>query len=195
MAAGSSGWFSPARGRGAITGPIRIMISSSSSKTPARSAKSFAGCIPDHGYPARHRCGHMRHAVPRRSASAAHGVHARSAARRPRSVKPEAADYLGKARHCLASAKTIAAADVPDVAAREAYLAVYIFARTGKAAKTQRGAKGQFNRPGQHKPRIGRDVLTLRSLAGVAATPRRGRLGRRRAARGMPAQALRPRVR
>ena len=37
-------------------------------------------------------------------------------------MKPEAADYLDKARHCLASAKTIAAAGVPDVAAREAYL-------------------------------------------------------------------------
>lgn len=33
-------------------------------------------------------------------------------------MKPEAADYLDKARHCLASAKTIAAAGVPDVAAR-----------------------------------------------------------------------------
>jgi uncharacterized protein (UPF0332 family) len=60
-------------------------------------------------------------------------------------MKPETADYLGKARHCLASAKAIAAAEVPDVAAREAYLAVYhaasayIFERTDKAAKTHRG--------------------------------------------------------
>ena len=80
-------------------------------------------------------------------------------------MKPEAADYLGKARHCLASAKTIAAAAVPDVAAREAYLAVYhaaeayIFERTDKAAKTHRGVRSQFNRLAQHERRIGRDLL------------------------------------
>jgi uncharacterized protein (UPF0332 family) len=55
-------------------------------------------------------------------------------------VKPETADYLDKAQHCLAGAKTIAAAGLPDVAAREAYLAAYhaaeayIFECTGKAA-------------------------------------------------------------
>jgi uncharacterized protein (UPF0332 family) len=82
-------------------------------------------------------------------------------------VKPETADYLGKARHCLAGASTIAAAAVPDVAAREAYLAVYhaaeayIFERTGKAAKTHRGVKSQFNRLAQHEPRIGHDLLTF----------------------------------
>jgi uncharacterized protein (UPF0332 family) len=82
-------------------------------------------------------------------------------------VKPEAADYLDKARHCLASAKTIAVVAVPDVAAREAYLAVYhtaeayIFERTGKAAKTHRGVKSQFNRLAQQEPRIGRDLLTF----------------------------------
>jgi uncharacterized protein (UPF0332 family) len=82
-------------------------------------------------------------------------------------VKPEAADYLGKARHCLAGAKTIVAAAVPDVAAREAYLAVfhaaeaYIFECTGKAAKTHRGVGSQFNRLAQHEPRVSRDLLTF----------------------------------
>jgi uncharacterized protein (UPF0332 family) len=82
-------------------------------------------------------------------------------------VKPEAADYLDKARHCLASAKTIAAAGVPDVAAREAYLAVYhgaeayIFECIGKAAKTHRGVKSQFNRLARQETRIGRDLLTF----------------------------------
>jgi len=82
-------------------------------------------------------------------------------------VKPEAADYLGKARHCLAGAKTIAAAAVPGVAAREAYLAVYhaaeayIFERTGRAAKTHRGVKSQFNRLAQHEPRMGRDLIAF----------------------------------
>jgi uncharacterized protein (UPF0332 family) len=44
-------------------------------------------------------------------------------------MKPEAADYLEKARSCLQKAKTIAAAEVYDVAAREAYLAVFHAAR------------------------------------------------------------------
>ncbi len=61
--------------------------------------------------------GYIGHAIPRRSVPGAHWVHARGAARRARSVKPEAADCLVKARHCLASAKTIAAAAVPDVLA------------------------------------------------------------------------------
>jgi uncharacterized protein (UPF0332 family) len=62
-------------------------------------------------------------------------------------VKPEAADYLNKARHCLAGAKRIAAAGLPDVAAREAYLAAYraaeayTFEHAGKAAKTHRGVR------------------------------------------------------
>jgi uncharacterized protein (UPF0332 family) len=67
-------------------------------------------------------------------------------------VRPEAADYLDKARHCLTSAKTIASSGLPDVAAREAYLAAfhaaeaYIFERTGKAAKTHRGVRSELNR-------------------------------------------------
>jgi hypothetical protein len=35
-------------------------------------------------------------------------------------VTPEAADYLGKSRRCLANARTIADAGLADVAAREA---------------------------------------------------------------------------
>ena len=82
-------------------------------------------------------------------------------------MKPEASDYLGKARHFLANAKAIAAAAVSDVAAREAYLAVYhaaeayIFERTGRAAKTHRGVKSQFNRLAQYEPRISRELLTF----------------------------------
>jgi hypothetical protein len=61
-------------------------------------------------------------------------------------MKSEAADYLGKANHCLAGARRIATAEVPDVAAREAYLAVfhaaeaYIFEQTGKAVKSIAGS-------------------------------------------------------
>ena len=41
-------------------------------------------------------------------------------------MKPEAADYLGKARQCLDDAKQIAAATpLHHIVAREAYLAAY----------------------------------------------------------------------
>jgi uncharacterized protein (UPF0332 family) len=82
-------------------------------------------------------------------------------------VKPEAADYLDKARRCLAGARTIGAAGVPDVAAREAYLAAYhaaeayIFERTDKAAKTHRGVRSEFNRLARREPAIARDLLTF----------------------------------
>jgi uncharacterized protein (UPF0332 family) len=82
-------------------------------------------------------------------------------------VKPETADYLGKARHCLAGAERIAAAQVPEVAAREAYLAVYhaaeayIFEHLGKAAKTHRGVRSQLNGLAQAEPRIGRELLAF----------------------------------
>jgi predicted nucleotidyltransferase len=65
-----------------------------------------------------------------------------------------------KARHCLAGARRIAAAEVPDVVAREAHLAAhhaaeaYIFEQTGRAAKTDRGARSQLNRLAQREPRI-----------------------------------------
>jgi uncharacterized protein (UPF0332 family) len=63
--------------------------------------------------------------------------------------------------------KTIAAAGLPDVAAREAYLAAYhaaeayIFERTNKAAKTHRGVRSQFNRLAQRGPGIEREFLTF----------------------------------
>jgi uncharacterized protein (UPF0332 family) len=82
-------------------------------------------------------------------------------------VKPETEDYLHKAHHCLVCARTIAAAGVPEVAAREAYLAVYhaaeayIFERTGKAAKTHRGVRSQFNRLARQEPGIEREFLTF----------------------------------
>jgi uncharacterized protein (UPF0332 family) len=54
-------------------------------------------------------------------------------------MKPEAADYLGKARQCLDDAEQIAAVTpLHHIVAREAYLAAYhaaeayLFERTGK---------------------------------------------------------------
>jgi uncharacterized protein (UPF0332 family) len=91
-------------------------------------------------------------------------------------VKPETADYLAEARYCLASARTIAAAEVLDVAAREAYFpayhaaGAYIFERIGKAAKTHRGMKSQFNRLARHEPRIGRELLAFLGDA-ISSTP------------------------
>jgi hypothetical protein len=38
-------------------------------------------------------------------------------------VKPETADYLAKARECLDAAKAVIAFPLPQVAAKEAYLA------------------------------------------------------------------------
>jgi uncharacterized protein (UPF0332 family) len=68
-------------------------------------------------------------------------------------------------RRCLAGAKRIAAAGLPDVAAREAYLAAYhsaeayIFERTDKAAKTHRGVRSQFGRLARQEPGIEREFL------------------------------------
>jgi uncharacterized protein (UPF0332 family) len=82
-------------------------------------------------------------------------------------MRPEAADYLNKARHCLDSARGIAAAGFPGVAAREAYLAAfhaaeaYIFEQTGKAAKTHRGVRAQFSRLARHEGRIDTAMLTF----------------------------------
>ena len=83
-------------------------------------------------------------------------------------MKPEVADYLGKARQCLDDAKQIAAATpLHHIVAREAYLAAYhaaeayLFERTGKAAKTHRGLPSEFGRLARGDPRIGREFLTF----------------------------------
>ncbi|MGE5270125.1 MAG: HEPN domain-containing protein [Thiohalocapsa sp.] len=73
-------------------------------------------------------------------------------------MTPEAADHLRKETACLERARTILAADVPDVAAREAYLAAFhaaqalILDRTGREAKTHRGVHVQFARLTRHEP-------------------------------------------
>jgi uncharacterized protein (UPF0332 family) len=83
-------------------------------------------------------------------------------------VKPETADYLGKARQCLDDAKQIAAVTpLYHIVAREAYLAVfhaaeaYLFERSGKPAKTHRGLRGEFGRLARNDPRIDREFLTF----------------------------------
>ena len=82
-------------------------------------------------------------------------------------MKPECRDYLDKARHCLANAAAILKTGIPDVAAREAYLAAfhaaeaYIFERMGKPAKTHRGVKNQFGRLALDEPVFDRDQLSV----------------------------------
>jgi uncharacterized protein (UPF0332 family) len=104
-------------------------------------------------------------------------------------MKAETADYLTKARTTLAAAQKIVAIPLPDIAARETYLAVfhaseaYIFEHTGKAAKSHRGVIREFNRLARAEPRIGRDLVkflgTLTSSSNapiMALVPRPRRL-------------------
>jgi uncharacterized protein (UPF0332 family) len=83
-------------------------------------------------------------------------------------VTPQADSFLQKARRCLTNANTILAIPIPDVAAREAYLAGYhaaeafIFEHTGKAAKTHKGLRSEF-------ARLTRTDMALREYAGFLA--------------------------
>jgi len=71
-----------------------------------------------------------------------------------------AEQYLSKARRCLADAQSILAIHIPDVAAKEAYLAAFhaaealIVQMTGRAPKTHRGVRTEF-------ARLARDDATL----------------------------------
>lgn len=64
----------------------------------------------------------------------------------------EANDLLRKAGRTLAKARKVDVQEVPDLAARESYLAMfhaaqaYIPAHTGKSAKTHRGVRNEFAR-------------------------------------------------
>jgi uncharacterized protein (UPF0332 family) len=75
-------------------------------------------------------------------------------------VTPEAAGHLDKARECLTRARIILAAGIAEDAARNAYLAAFhaaqalIAERTGKDAKTHRGAHVLFARLTKDKPSI-----------------------------------------
>ena len=75
-------------------------------------------------------------------------------------MTPEASDHLDKASQCLSRARIILASDVPEVAAREAYLAAFhaaqalIAERTGKDARTHRGVHVQFARLTRNEPAI-----------------------------------------
>lgn len=86
-------------------------------------------------------------------------------------MTPEIRYYLGKARQCLADVKTITALPIPQVAAKEAYLAGYhaaaafILARTGKVAKTHTGVRTEFSKLVHKEPRIDRSFLSFLAQA------------------------------
>lgn len=73
---------------------------------------------------------------------------------------PEAARYLDKARRCLADAQKSLGFGLTNDAGRGAYLTAFhtaqafIFARTGKAAKTHQGVQSEFHRLAKDEPRI-----------------------------------------
>ncbi len=86
-------------------------------------------------------------------------------------MKPETADCLTKAQECLDGAKQIAALPLPQVAAREAYLAAfhaaeaYIFEQTGRTVKTHRGLRATFSRLARDEPLIVPEYLTFLARA------------------------------
>ena len=99
-------------------------------------------------------------------------------------MKPETADCLTKARECLDGAKQIARLALPQVAAREAYLAAfhaaeaYIFEQTGRTVKTHRGLRTTFSRLARNEPCIATEYLTflarayeLKSIADYSVGP------------------------
>ena len=83
-------------------------------------------------------------------------------------MTPETGDFLRKASQCLANSDAILAIPIPDVAAREAYLAGYhaaeafIFAHTGRTVKTHKGLRSEF-------ARLTRSDPSLREFSGFLA--------------------------
>ncbi|MEO9191407.1 MAG: HEPN domain-containing protein [Acetobacteraceae bacterium] len=86
-------------------------------------------------------------------------------------MKPESADYLAKARECLDAAKAINALPLPQVAAKEAYLAAYhaahafVFESTGKAMKSHSGMRTMFASVTKDDPRVDRTLASLLARA------------------------------
>jgi uncharacterized protein (UPF0332 family)/predicted nucleotidyltransferase len=75
------------------------------------------------------------------------------------------ASLMRYARESLDTAKATLRIDLPHVAARESYMAVYhaaqalIFARTGAAPKTHSGVNARFNDVARHLPGLPRDLV------------------------------------
>ena len=102
-------------------------------------------------------------------------------------MRPETAEHLEKARQCVARARTIFAAGVPDVAAREAYLAAFhaaqalIAERTGRNARTHKGVHVQFARLTRNELQIDQELrqflpraYDMKSIADYGVEPDAG---------------------
>lgn len=86
-------------------------------------------------------------------------------------MKAEAADYLAKARECLDAAQKIIVVPLPQVAAKEDYLAAYhaahafAFERTGQVVKSHTGMRTMFARTAKADRRIDRTFASLLARA------------------------------
>jgi uncharacterized protein (UPF0332 family) len=86
-------------------------------------------------------------------------------------VKPEAAQYLAKARQALKEAHAVAGIQLAEAAGRAAYLAAFhaaqslMFEWAGKVPKTHRGVHAHFSRLVKEMPEFGADLSHFRSQA------------------------------
>jgi len=86
-------------------------------------------------------------------------------------VKPEAAQYLDKARQTLKEARAVAGIGLAEAAARAAYLAAFhaaqalIFERSAKVPKTHRGVHAQFSRLVKDIPELSAELPRFLSQA------------------------------
>lgn len=86
-------------------------------------------------------------------------------------MKSEAADFLAKAGECLDAARKIIAIPLPEVAAKEAYLAAYhaahafVFEGTGQIVKSHSGMRTLFARLARDDVRVAPELGSLLARA------------------------------
>ena len=86
-------------------------------------------------------------------------------------MRPEAAQYLDKARQALKEARAVAGIKLAEAAGRAAYLAAFhaaqalIFERTAKVPKTHRGVHAQFSRLAKDESKLGTELSQFLSQA------------------------------
>lgn len=86
-------------------------------------------------------------------------------------MRAETEAHLRKARAVLAGAAKIIAIELPEIAAREAYLAAFhaaqalISERTGKSPKTHSGVRSEFSKLAQNEPVIERETVRFLTTA------------------------------
>jgi uncharacterized protein (UPF0332 family) len=82
-------------------------------------------------------------------------------------VRPESGGYLAKSYECLSAAQAINTLPLPQVAAKEAYLAIYhaahafIFESTGRAVKSHSGMRSRFAEITKEDARFDRVLASL----------------------------------